>query len=386
MTQFKNILEPFKRNKERNSSARKLTLFFILGALPPMGVVMLAIGAMNYIPVDNISNPYSYFVTLGYGLLIGGAAYVTGGFIGFLFGLPRYLTNPDSVNKDYSRNDNLIQISDWLTKIIVGLGLTNLHKIPTLLTAFGTRAGILFGATNANSPGAVFAEVLAIYFLVCGFLLGYLWTNIQYIPILTESDKEAKNISDEMTAKEVAANAALDPHTESVNSTDPRAYSKVEQFQKSLGTREKILSFTEFSSLVDIARHKMDKGQKQEASLPRHLQDPNKNQWGGKPESGNRKITGTISPVDDSDLFRIVLTVMSTSISNPMKEGDVVVFSLHPTFPDPFKIVTVKEHTAILEFIAYGAFTVGVLCDDGTTELELNLANLPNVPSTFARR
>lgn len=378
MNPFKNMFAAFTQKRERNSSARKLILFLILGALPPMGVAMIAICSTHWISSEL---KYSYWVTLGYSLLIGGAAYVSGGFCGFLFGLPRYLTNPDSVNKDYSRNDNLIQISDWLTKIIVGLGLTNLHKIPALLDAFGGRVAILFGG---GELGAVFAEVIVIYFLVCGFLLGYLWTNIQYIIILTESDKETKHISEEKKEKELAANAALDPYTQSVNSSDPEAYAKVEHSQR-LANNEKILSYQEFSALVDMARKKMQQGMKQQARMPENLQDPNRGQWGGRSITGTRKITGTILPVDGSELFRIILTVTAISDTHPMKAGDAVIFSLHPTFPDPFKIATVKDEKAELEFIAYGAFTVGVLCDDGT-ELEFNLAKLPGAPLAFIKR
>lgn len=127
----------------------------------------------------------------------------------------------------------------------------------------------------------------------------------------------------------------------------------------------------------------MQNGIQSQRSLPDNLKDPNKNQWGGKSENNNRKIIPTIAPVEDSDLFRVILAVTSTNPDNPMNEGDVILFSLHNSFPDPYKIVTIKEGKAILEFISYGAFTVGVLCDDGNTELEYDLATLPSAPEKF---
>jgi hypothetical protein len=75
------------------------------------------------------------------------AALAVGSMIGFLFGVPRVLQvdarDPAASKKSESARDasyrievntNLEQISDWLTKIIVGLGLMNLFKMPELLT------------------------------------------------------------------------------------------------------------------------------------------------------------------------------------------------------------------------------------------------------------
>ncbi len=377
----------FSKSETNKTSQRQQWLFLILGCLPVLGIILVAVCALNFVSNPSkadVYNPYSYWVTIGYGLLIGGAAYVAGGFGGFLFGLPRYLSNPDSPSKNYSRNDNLIQISDWLTKIIVGLGLTNLYKIPHLLNLFGANASILFGGKGiAGTVGAVLAESILIYFLVSGFLLGYLWTNIQYIPILIEMDVLEKNLTAEKQAKETAANAALAVHTDNFNSKDPNIFNKINQAQTTITMRSKILSFDEFSSLIDKAKQKMQNGIQSQRSLPDNLKDPNKNQWGGKSENNNRKIIPTIAPVEDSDLFRVILAVTSTNPDNPMNEGDVILFSLHNSFPDPYKIVTIKEGKAILEFISYGAFTVGVLCDDGNTELEYDLATLPSAPEKF---
>jgi hypothetical protein len=49
----------------------------------------------------------------------------------------------------------------------------------------------------------------------------------------------------------------------------------------------------------------------------------------------------------------------------------------------PFKLVKVDKQSAELSFYSYGSFTVGAFVDDGTTELELDLAEVPNVSSHF---
>src|SRR6266498_647278 len=67
---------------------------------------------------------------IGVGLAIAGAALMIGGFLGFLFGIPRTGT---VIESDVHGNTNLEQISDWLTKILVGVGLTQISEIPTFL-------------------------------------------------------------------------------------------------------------------------------------------------------------------------------------------------------------------------------------------------------------
>jgi hypothetical protein len=76
-------------------------------------------------------------------LLAGIAGVMVGLFIGFLFGVPKSLQgrsstgqqtdrvapNPKEVAAAYEANTNLEQISDWLTKILVGVSLTQLTKI-----------------------------------------------------------------------------------------------------------------------------------------------------------------------------------------------------------------------------------------------------------------
>lgn len=373
-------------------SPRQRWLFYTMGALPFLGVMMIIICAFNFLQLpfkDKVTgliitpiHPYlPVFITIGYGILIGGAAYVAGGFGGFLFGLPRFLSNPDNLMKgNYSRNDNLIQISDWLTKIIVGLGLTNLYKIPHQLTRVGAALQILFGD---NWKGAVTAEAIVVYFLVCGFLFGYLWTNIQYIPILTEADRTTQNLAAQQAAKERIANDAIDAHTDTLNSTDPNLLQKLQQQQQAEGKAE-LAMLEQITALIKTADAKMIAGTAAQRDIPVNMRDPNKYQWGGKAENKGRKVSATVSPVDGSGLFRIIIKVEAVSSDYLMQNGDVVLFALHSTFTDPYKLAVVKNHTATLECISSGAFTVGIIDDKGN-ELEYDLTTIPGAPDKFVK-
>ena len=65
--------------------------------------------------------------TLGTALALGSAAFFyTGGLEGFWNGIPRAVqgSTPSTGVTDYQANTNLEQVSDWLTKIIIGVTLT----------------------------------------------------------------------------------------------------------------------------------------------------------------------------------------------------------------------------------------------------------------------
>jgi hypothetical protein len=114
----------------------------------------------------------------GTALAVAAASTLAGGIVGFLFGIP--LTNQkngqnsgDSGNGTLKANTGLEQVSDWLTKIIVGVGLVQLgHALPAL----GRLAKSLKDPLGGTASSPAFGLALAIYFAVLGFLFGYLWS------------------------------------------------------------------------------------------------------------------------------------------------------------------------------------------------------------------
>jgi hypothetical protein len=87
-----------------------------------------------------------------------GAAFFVGTIAGFLFGVPKARTvssrtllgspdalatnsDPQTNRDDYKDNTNLEEVSDWLTKIIVGLGLAQFNNILEFLGTLGTKIG-----------------------------------------------------------------------------------------------------------------------------------------------------------------------------------------------------------------------------------------------------
>jgi uncharacterized membrane protein len=98
-----------------------------------------------------------------------------GAFIGFLFGVPRI--NPNAKESAYLLpNTNIETISDWLTKIIVGVGLINFNEIGGFLKLISNQ---LAASLAMDAP---FAMALIVYFFIAGLIQGYLLTRMFLSP------------------------------------------------------------------------------------------------------------------------------------------------------------------------------------------------------------
>ena len=146
-------------------------------------------------------------------LLVGGGAFLAGGLLGFLFGIPRLLAttgaavppSPSAADPDkpqsspYAPNTNLEQISDWLTKILVGVGLVELGKL-----THATRRLIDFlepslgGAPN----GSAFALGLLTLYSISGFLIVYLVTRVYLGRAFAEADQLTRRLDRVEAAQE----------------------------------------------------------------------------------------------------------------------------------------------------------------------------------------
>lgn len=152
------------------------------------GIVAVAAGAA-------ISPSYWDFfgllLTLSLATLLGGMVF------GFLFGIPRLNRNYDP-REDYDRttkyspNTNLEEVSDWLTKIIIGVTLTQMTKIPSYLQRIADR---VLQNTNCETMDCNFAGAVIIagiiYFFIAGFIIGYFYTRL-FLPDLFSMMEEQR--------------------------------------------------------------------------------------------------------------------------------------------------------------------------------------------------
>jgi hypothetical protein len=162
----------------------------------------------------------------GTGTMIAGGAFFVGVLLGFLFGIPYtvYQTpsqapstsggaiqQPTAASQqnaglsspsNYRVNTNLEQISDWLTKILVGIGLIQLVKAPPQLWKLSSLLAGGLGGPDVSTTALVLVTLL--YFSICGFLIGYIWTRIYLTPqfmrvdpsrVLAELDRQKQNLA-----------------------------------------------------------------------------------------------------------------------------------------------------------------------------------------------
>jgi hypothetical protein len=151
--------------------ARRAVLMIIIAAL--VAVAAIALYASQF------SDNATFLTVWGTALMLSGASSLTGGLLAFLFGVPRLAqeTNgtPKLASDKYRANTNLEQISDWITKILVGLGLVDLKEIPGQVQRLVT---YLEPGLGPSGRAGAFAFGLLAYFSVAGFLVGYMATRI----------------------------------------------------------------------------------------------------------------------------------------------------------------------------------------------------------------
>jgi hypothetical protein len=137
------------------------------------------------------------------------AAGGVGAILGFLFGLPRErLSDQLSVptlnvtaapgqastslaSAHYLASSNLNKVSDWLTTIVIGLGLVNLgNALPALRLLAAALQAPLGGGPYTGALG-IATMIVA---LIGGFLVLYLFTTIRVRQLLEETERQSDDV------------------------------------------------------------------------------------------------------------------------------------------------------------------------------------------------
>jgi hypothetical protein len=157
---------------------------------------------------------------LSLGVLLAGSAALASTLLGFLFGVPRALSasadsrapegsraesSPNGAATERAASTNLEQISDWLSKILVGVALTRLHELPAALRTFSA----WLGASMPVAQAGPFALGLIGYASVLGFLFGYVWTRVVLSPMFRQADEALRKAVVELSIAERSASKAL---------------------------------------------------------------------------------------------------------------------------------------------------------------------------------
>lgn len=173
-----NKLVPGNFNEQNEESKGKSILFvsiILFSGAVVLCLYSLSLGVDNFLSVISISTMIAF------------SSAIVGAFIGFIFGIPRTPASKDPEN--IAANTNLEEISDWITKIIVGVSLVQLNQIGSGIVELGHT---LAGGLGNHPTSFVFSISTMIFYFVGGFFLGYLWSRIYLPKILRASLEEGR--------------------------------------------------------------------------------------------------------------------------------------------------------------------------------------------------
>lgn len=126
------------------------------------------------------------------------ASALTGGFLGFLFGVPRHSLEGtssgvvSSIGGSRTANTNLEQVSDWLTRVLIGATLVEFRGVGDAAGRLFTRLG---EALDSTSTATAFTGALICYSALAGFIVGWLTTRIWVNRLLPLADGEMEQRS-----------------------------------------------------------------------------------------------------------------------------------------------------------------------------------------------
>jgi hypothetical protein len=336
-------------------------------------------------------------------LLSAFCALIAGLGLGLLFGLPTVrrievtgnaavgASSPD-VSTGYVESTSLEQIADFLVKSIVALSLVNfdnwLERFNALAanlsaTMMSRPIGCLKILTEGRTivrcyvPDGVPGGFIVASYSILGAILGYLWMRRHFIKEMVTARTEAeRTISDEQSRLQSAKAAGLVGSGSSRSNNSERQSGVATQIAE---TAEKAVRGRAVAPAGQI---------KDMVDTPKDADDPWKGAFGKSATADGCALSATVVPLaSDSSNFQVDLSVTALDpLRRAALKGHTALFYLHPTFGDKPRPVTIDDQgRATLQIFSYGGFTVGVLIDDGT-RLELDLAELPQVPELFRQR
>ena len=367
-------------------------------------------------------------------LLVGAAAAAGGGLIGFLFGIPRAGAQAPAddaaaggrggaagaagasgtaAGAVFRPSTSLDQVADWLTKILIGVGLVQLQAILRALA----RVGELVAATaGAGLPGvSVLTQAVVVTAAIVGFLPTYLWTRVEYGGIQTRADQE---VLAALVRGQERQGAALHEQAAVLADQAGQLDAQATQAARALTVAEKVASGRlviprgaagESAVAVDAAPPAAPAPPATDAALPRAVgaladgfpaalrdrlarflaapvrwdSDPVADLFGLEPAAtGTRALEAEVDTVLASS---VVVTLRVRRTDGPPLQG-AVLFLLHPTFgAERLHVAPVRDGVAEIGFSAAEWFTVAAIADGGATVLARSLRTLPDVPPWFTR-
>lgn len=340
-------------------------------------------------------------------IILGLSSFVVGILLGFIFGIPKSSVfnqpEPETDSQNFNQSENLSensnlryqpstnleQISDWLTKIIIGIGLVEFREILDLLVRIGE---IVDSNMNESAPNIEILTIsIILIFLVLGFISSYLWTRIYYGGIQMNADK---GINDSL----LRMNKSIKHQNQKIanQKTEIEGYQKITD----LLTKGDFVKSHNLTSKNELTEKDFEEIRNDENEWPAELREKVENlrlmeeKWecdpgfdlfpDAKMEMNGRKLVVKIisRPKYDSD-SGLIISAEVINVRGEQPLSGLISFLFHPTYIDRVVKVPVKNKKAEIGFYSGGSFTLVAIADMGKTMLSFNLANLPDAPDWF---
>ncbi|AWO00998.1 hypothetical protein DLD77_04430 [Chitinophaga alhagiae] len=290
------------------------------------------------------------------------AAGVFGGIVSFLL--------PANESADTGR-----KLKPWWQCVILGIGATVL--VPLFLEFAQSKLldnGYL--AWSWKNPDVPDATVLTKdYLLYAAYCLLAASAGFKFINMLISNVVKDEQFNKLKTEKE---------------ELEKQSIKRIKNNQsESLKEEENILKKVPVSRSLESAADS-DKLRNAIAGLPpiKDPNDPQKGRFGGKPERNGRRLTARVAASAIPGFYNVELRVESTDPQKPLNAP--VIFYIHDSFtPSVYTVKPEEFENGVAvdnEILSYGAFTAGVMADNGDTLLELDLSEDSKFPKEFRMR
>jgi hypothetical protein len=351
-------VNPFSLPIGRGDDAYGLAVIrgFLISSLFVIAFIALIKGKQHFLQI------------LGLSLTVALASLLVGGLLGFLFGIPRSkqaqnISPGASPQAKYADNTNLEDISDWLTKIIVGVSLIQFNTIQKYFDTICNNLSAAYKPGLDSKLAYAYSGALIAFFLLAGFLAVYLWARTYLMETLSKRDKI------EMQQK-------IKSQEQKIEMQNLEILKK--EFQKTIQRIDVFENKPEFVTTIQKAKPKE----------PKICEDCQKGRWGGKVSDVDYTINATVTKTTPLDMRSVVNIKISQTTAGPKTIGRAL-FILHDSFlPEMIREILPAQGNNIveIEFPAYEAFTVGIVIENADASVsvyEVDLNQLENLPDGF---
>ena len=353
---IKNFLAPTNSKKDADITMKGLLQFFAFSTV--LIALFLTINYSNSSPLFVFTNTAVIILAIS----------ISGFLMGFIFGIPRSVrfrfdktkdkfTNLEGSDNVLADNTNLEEISDWITKIIIGLTLIEGRKIINMIENGADSIAKSYPVCGVNICEInlfVLSYCLILFFAGYGFFGGYFWARTLFGNILITSRKESESLQREIA---MLSNRNLS-NADEISETGVGI----------LGTDDTLTSLKERVGNLLNTTLIIDKT------------DTQKGRWGDLSSSNDRILTAKVQP-SLLGLFDVIIEVTSMNVANPLTS--TVVILLDSTFVENEIYLKPVNNIAKVTVVAYEAFTIAALCDNLETKLELDLQQQKGLPPKF---